>query len=138
MEVFTTRTVILRLTVLLLALALLGSGCRSSIGRGRPDQGPQQGTVPVARTPVTIEVFGTPGLQFEGSYGALGETQPVAGTVPTKLTLQSSVGFTVALQKRARDGELGIKIIVDGRVVSQSSTKKVLGLVAYTHRSTVK
>ncbi|MGQ0550579.1 MAG: hypothetical protein ACT4PY_13025 [Armatimonadota bacterium] len=84
---------------------------------------------------MTIEVFGTPGLQFEGSYGALGETQPVAGTVPTRLTLRSAIGFSVALQKRTKDGELGIKVIVGDRVVNQSSTKKVLGLVAYTHRS---
>ncbi len=138
MEVFTTRTAVFRLAVMLCALTLLGSGCQGQIGRRRQDPGAQQGTAPVATTPVTIEVFGTPGLQFEGSYGALGETQPVAGTVPTRLTLRSSIGFTVALQKRARDGELGIKIIVDGRVVSQSSTKKVLGLVAYTHRATVK
>ncbi|MGH2374761.1 MAG: hypothetical protein ACRDIC_15000 [bacterium] len=137
MEVFTTRTAMLRLTVLMLALTVLGSACRGPVGRRGPDPAPQ-GTAPVATTPVTIEVFGTPGLQFEGSYGALGETQPVSGTVPTRLTLRSAVGFTVALQKRARDGELGIKVIVGGRVVSQSSTKKVLGLVAYTHRSTVK
>ncbi len=134
----TTRITILRLTVLFLALVMLGSGCSGPIGRRRLDPGTQQGTAPVATTPVTIEVFGTPGLRFEGSYGALGETQPVAGTVPTKLTLQSSVGFTVALQKAARDGELGIKVIVNGRLVKQSSTRKVLGLVAYTHRSAVK
>lgn len=138
MEVPTTRTAVLRLTILLLALVVLGSGCGGPIGRRRPDPAPQQGTAPVATTPVTIEVFGTPGLRFEGSYGALGETQPVAGTVPTRLTLRSSIGFTVALQKAARDGELGIKVIVDGRIVKQSSTRKVLGLVAYTHRSAVK
>ncbi|MGH2404673.1 MAG: hypothetical protein ACRDGN_09425 [bacterium] len=44
----------------------------------------------------------------------------MTGTVPTKLTLNSAIGFTVALQKRTRDGELGIKAIV-----------------AYTHRSSI-
>ncbi len=131
---FTTRSSTIRIAVLLVALAVLGSACGGPIGRQRPDPA-RPPAVPVATTPVTIEVFGTPGLQFEGSYGALGETQPVSGTVPTKLTLKSVVGFTVALQKRAKDGELGIKVIMDGRIVNQSSTKKVLGLVTYTHRS---
>jgi len=40
------------------------------------------------------------------------DTQPVTGTVPTKLSLNSAIGFTVALQKRTRDGELGIKVAV--------------------------
>ena len=48
------------------------------------------------------------------------DTQPVTGTVPTKLSLNSAIGFTVALQKRTRDGELGIKVAV-----------------AYTHRSSI-
>lgn len=121
---------------MILGLALLAGACGGPIGRRRPDPLPSV-AAPAAVTPVTIEVFGTPGLKFEGSYGALGETQPVTGTVPATLTLKSSIGFTVALQKRVRDGELGIKVIVAGRVLNQSSTKKVNGLVTYTHRSSV-
>lgn len=133
---FKTRSSLIRIGTLVLVLAALGSACSGPIGRKRPDPASSP-RASVATTPVTIEVFGTPGLRFEGAYGALGETQPVSGTVPTRLTLQSAIGFTVALQKRTRDGELGIKVIVAGRVVNQSSTKKVQGLVAYTHRSSI-
>jgi len=59
------------------------------------------------------------GRTFEGRAPPV-DTQPVTGTVPTKLSLNSAIGFTVALQKRTRDGELGIKVAV-----------------AYTHRSSI-
>jgi len=128
----------LRAALILVLLALLGGACRNPTARGRPDIASAPQASPRAMTPVTIEVFGTPGVQFEGAYGELGDTKPVSGTVPTRLTFRSGVGFTVALQKRATQGELGIKVIVDGRTITQSSTKKVHGLVTYTQRSSVK
>jgi hypothetical protein len=81
-----------------------------------------------------IEVFGTQGLRFEGSYGELGQSKPIAGDVPRTLTFRTGVGFSVALQKRTRAGELGLRVMVDGKVASQSTTTKEYGVVTYTHR----
>jgi len=84
--------------------------------------------------PVAIEVFGTSGLQFEGSYGELGEAKRAAGAVPARLAFQSTEGFSVTLQKRTDVGELGIQVTVAGKPVHRSSTTREFGLVTYTHR----
>ncbi|MBI3998207.1 MAG: hypothetical protein HY355_04170, partial [Armatimonadetes bacterium] len=97
----------------------------------------EPGAAPTPSLPaqnVVIEVFGTPGLRFEGSMGELGATKSVTGTVPTRLTFQTRVGFSIVLQKRTPEGELGIKVTVGDKVVNQASTKKEYGLVTYTHQ----
>ncbi len=127
------RMPVVRLACVLLLVVALTSGCRATSSRGR---GGPQAPVPAA-TPtaaVVIEVFGTEGLRFEGSYGELGDTKPVSGTVPARLTFKTGVGFSVALQKRTPQGELGIKITVEGKVVSEAKTVKEYGVVTYTHR----
>lgn len=126
-----------RTAVLLLAVVLLASGCQGPIARNR-----REGRRPVAlATPssaVVIEVFGTQGLRFEGSYGEFGQSTAVAGEVPRTLTFRTGLGFSVALQKRTQAGELGLRVIVDGKVVSQSATTKAYGVVTYVHRMSAK
>jgi len=128
-----TRMRMARSGVLLLAVILLTSACQSPMVRSR-----RQGTQPVAvATPssaVVIEVVGTQGLRFEGSYGELGQPKPLAGDVPRTLTFRTGVGFSVAFQKRTQPGELGIKVMVDGKTVHESTTTKEHGVVTYTHR----
>lgn len=120
------------------ALAAAGCGTPGTGARPRGRGGP----VPLVPTPtpgptsaVVVDVFGTPGLQFNGSFGELGDTKTIHGAVPTRLTLKAgSDGFRVALQKRGPDGELGITVTIDGRTVSRSSTKREFGVVTYTYR----
>lgn len=126
----------IRLAIVLVAVVIAGSACS---GAGLPGRRTREPAAPAQAPPhpvtsVTIEVFGTPGLRFEGSYGELGDTKSVGGTVPARLTFDTAVGFTVALQKRSNEGELGIKVTVAGRVVNQVSTRKEYGLVTYTQR----
>lgn len=124
---------VVRSTVVVLAVILLASACQSQTARSR-----RETRQPVAlATPsaaVVIEVFGTHGLRFQGSYGELGRPTPVAGDVPKTLTFRTGLGFSVALQKRGQGGELGLRVIVDGKVVSQSTTSKEYGVVTYLHR----
>lgn len=124
----------IRLACVLLLVVALTSGCGSTSSRGRRGGSQAPVTAPTASASVVIEVSGTDGLRFEGSYGELGDTKPVSGTVPTRLTLKTGVGFSVALQKRTPQGELGIKVTVEGKVVSESKTVKEYGVVTYTHR----
>ena len=122
-----------RLLLVLVTVTLLTSACGGPASRTRRSR-----LVPVASpTPassVTIEIVGTPGLKFTGSYGELGATQSVSGTVPARVSFKMAIGFTVALQKRVAEGELGMTVTVDGRVVNQSKTVKAYGVLAYTHR----
>jgi hypothetical protein len=125
--------------LLLIAVALVVSAC-GGYGR-RTERRPDQVVVlatPVATIPVVIEVFGTPGLKFGGSYGELGGPKTLEGIVPTHLTFKTFGGFSVAFQKRIQDGELGIAISVDGKEVNRSQTIKPFGVVTYMHQSTAK
>ncbi len=123
-----------RFVILVVAAALLGSACAAPRSRGRAV--PQAQPTPERATfAVVIVVSGTPGLKFEGSYGELGATKPVTGTAPTQLTFQTAGGFSVSLQKRDRPGQLSMKVVVGGRVVSETSTSKEYGVVTYVQRS---
>jgi hypothetical protein len=113
--------------------ALLGAACLGSAPARRPAVGP-----PIARpspgraVTVAIEVFGTAGTRFGGSYGDYTAPRTIEGTVPARLAFESRQGFSVALQKRAASGELGMEIMVDGRRVKRVATTRPYG--ALTHR----
>ena len=127
------RMPVVRLACVLLLVVALTSGCGSTSSRRRGgSQAPVALATPTAD--VVIEVLGTEGLRFEGSYGELGDTKPVSGTVPARLTFKTGIGFSVALQKRTPRGELAMKVTVEGRVVSETKTVKEYGVVTYTHR----
>jgi hypothetical protein len=127
------------LALLLITIALVASGCGGYARRAQ--QRPGQVVVvatPVATIPVVIEVFGTSGLKFGGSYGELGGPKTLEGTVPVRLTFKTLAGFSIAFQKRAQDGELGMAVSVDGKEVSRSQTVKPFGVVTYMHQITPK
>jgi len=123
--------------LLLAAVALAGSACRGSTPQA-PRRDVVVPLVTPAAIPVVIEVFGTREIRFGGAYGELGGPQSIEGTVPARLTFNTMAGFSVALQKRGSEGELGITVIVEGRQVHQSTTVKPFGVVTYTHRITPK
>lgn len=131
------RSPLIRAVIVLVAVALVSTACRGTSIRGRVEPEAPRAS-PRATTSVTIEVSGTPGLRFGGAYGEMGDTKSIEGTIPTTLTFETAAGFTVALQKRAKEGELGIKVIVGGRAVNQASTRKEFGLVTYTQRASGK
>ncbi len=123
--------------LLLIVIALVGSGCRGSTRQERPRLGPGRVVplaTPAATIPVVIEVSGTEGTRFGGAYGEFGGQQSMEGTVPTRLTFKTAAGFSVTLQKRGREGELGMTVTVDGKQVSSSKTIKPFGVVTYTYR----
>ena len=128
-----TRMRMARSAVLLLAVILLASACQNPIVRGRR-QVRQPVAVATPSSAVVIEVVGTQGLRFEGSYGELGQPKQLAGDVQRTLTFRTGVGFSIAFQKRTQQGELGLKVMVDGKTVHQSTTTKEYGVVTYTHR----
>lgn len=132
-------------TLLILGLALAVAGCNTP--RAQTSRPPRRGLAVATPQPratlsaaVVVNVFGAPGTRFGGVVNELGmEPKPVEGTVPARLTLNTGSGFRVALQKRAGDNaELGMTVIVDGRQVSQSTTKREFGVVVFTHRPTTK
>lgn len=123
-----------RLIILVVAAALIGSACAAG-PTSRRRQVPQAQPTPERATfAVVVVVSGSPGLNFEGSFGELGATKPVTGRVPTQLSFQTVGGFSVALQKRGRPGQLSMKVVVGGRVVNEASTSKEYGVVTYVHR----
>jgi hypothetical protein len=84
---------------------------------------------------VVIEVIGTQGVRFGGSYGAPTDLKSIESTVPARLTFNTLAQFSVALQKRGTAGELGIIIMVNGREVNRATTVKPFGVVTYVHRT---
>ncbi len=123
--------------LLLIAIAIAGSGCRGSTRQERPGSAPGRVVPlanPAATIPVVIEVSGTEGTRFGGAYGEFGGQQSMEGAVPARLTFKTAAGFSVTLQKRGREGELGMTVIVDGKQVSSSRTIKPFGVVTYTYR----
>jgi hypothetical protein len=120
--------------VVLVGVIAATASCRAPSRRGGSIEPLIPQPSPRPAMPVVVEVFGTAGLQFEGSYVELGESKRAGGAVPARIALQTTEGFSVTLQKRTDAGELGIQVTVGGRQVHRSSTTREFGLVTYTHR----
>lgn len=121
---------------LLLLFSLVASACgvRTSRRESRHDVQVNLPTPGPVRS-VVIEVFGTSGLRFGGTYGELGQAKSFEGSVPTRLTFEHRTGFSIAFQKRTTAGDLGIQVTVDGHQVSRATTAKPFGVVTYMQRS---
>ncbi len=78
---------------------------------------------------VTILVEGTPGLPFTGSYGTAQTTQSVRGAIPATYTVQSAVGVAATFSKETEQGELVVRLLVDGREVFRRATTLPFGTV---------
>lgn len=123
-----------RAGVLLLVIALATSACGGPVPGARPR--PKREVVrstPGPSTPVVIEIFGTPGTRFGGSYGEIDAAKSVEGAVPARLTFEFRRAFSIALQKRVPVGELGMQVMVGGKPVGRVSTTKAFGVITYKH-----
>ena len=108
----------------LVSLAVVGgSGCLFLAPR--PEMRP--GAFP-ERT-VVIFVEGTPGLTFEGSYGTPAATTPVHGVVPAQYTIKTQVAVAASFTKAVSEGELVVRVLVDGQEVARQSTTAPFGSV---------
>ncbi len=96
----------------------------------RPEYRPGVG---VERT-VTLHVEGTPGLAFEGSYGTPQSTTTTRGTVPAQYHVKTAVAVAANFTKSAADGELIVRIIVDGQELQRHSTTAPFGSVIVLQR----
>lgn len=96
----------------------------------RPEYRPGVG---VERT-VTLHVEGTPGLAFEGSYGTPQSTAATRGIVPAQYQVKTAVAVAANFTKAAADGELVVRIIVDGQELQRRSTTAPFGSVIVLQR----
>jgi hypothetical protein len=78
---------------------------------------------------VMLSLEGTPGTPFEGSYGTPSQTTSARGTVPAEFTVRTSVAVVASFAKGTVEGELVVRLIVDGQEVQRRSTSSPYGIV---------
>jgi len=81
---------------------------------------------------VILLVEGTPGLAFEGSYGTPSKSTTARGAVPAQFIVKTSVGVVGTFSKSDQEGELIVRILVDGQEAQRRSTSAPLGTVVVT------
>ncbi len=81
---------------------------------------------------VILLVEGTPGLAFEGSYGTPSKSTTARGVVPAQFIVKTSVGVVATFSKSGEEGELTVRILVDGQEAQRRSTSAPLGTVVVT------
>lgn len=113
----------LRLATLACA-ALAAAGCLG-LAPLRPDVPPDR----FRERTVIIAVDGTPGLPFEGAYGTASATRSARGVVPAQFELRSAVAVVATFTKAAAEGDLVLRIVVDGREVARRQTSRPFGTV---------
>lgn len=114
--------------VSIMVVALVSAGCLMLAPR--PDLPPGRF---VERT-VVILVEGTPGLPFEGSYGTSTGTTSARGTVPAQYTLKTAVAVVAVFTKGTQDGELVVRVLVDGKETQSQRTTGPFGSVIIQQR----
>ena len=112
---------------LLLFIAPLVSGCMTAFV-------PEHQETPPAPASLAIEVSGTPGMGFEGSFGIAPATQTVEGRVPARYTVETAVALAVNLRKVSEDGELTFRILRGDREVARQNTTVPYGSVLVVYR----
>jgi hypothetical protein len=83
---------------------------------------------------VVLSVEGTPGLAFEGSYGTPSKSLPARGTVPAQFSVKTSIAVVASFTKAAIEGELFVRILVDGQELQRRSTSAPFGTVVISQR----
>jgi hypothetical protein len=96
----------------------------------RPEYRPGVG---VERT-VMLRIEGTPGLAFEGSYGTPQSSTGTRGMVPAQYQVKTAVAIAATFTKVAADGELVVRIIVDGQELQRRSTTAPFGSILILQR----
>jgi hypothetical protein len=69
-----------------------------------------------------VALDGTPGVTFEGSYGTPLQTTAARGTVPARYTVKTAVAVVASFSMTGGDGELIVRLLVDGQEVQRRST----------------
>lgn len=81
----------------------------------------------------TIQVNGTRGTQFTGSYGDLSGQKSVDGTIPASYQINANGGMVTAVfQKQSEGGELKVTILSGGSEIRSDSTTAAYGMVSIT------
>lgn len=115
--------------VLLVVVAtVVGAGCL--LLAPRPDLRPGA----VTERTVILFVEGTPGLAFEGSYGTPQSTATARGVTPAQFEVKTAVAVVATFTKAAADGELIVRIVVDGQEFARHSTTAPFGSVIVVQR----
>ncbi len=96
----------------------------------RPEYRPGVG---VERT-VTLHIEGTPGLAFEGSYGTPQSTTATRGMVPAQYQVKTAVAVAANFTKAAAEGELVVRIVVDGQELQRRTTTAPFGSIVVLQR----
>ncbi len=113
--------------LILLSLALIAGGCLGSFAP--PPVRPGM----IRQRTVTILVEGTPGLPFTGSYGTAQRTQSARGTVPATYTVTTAVGVAATFSKETEQGELVVRLLVEGKEVFRRATTLPFGTIIAAH-----
>lgn len=77
---------------------------------------------------------GTAGLAFEGSYGTPAQSTAVRGRVPAQYEVRTSVAVIGTFTKGAAEGELIVRLLVDGQETQRRSTSAPFGTVIVSQR----
>jgi len=116
-------------TAFFLVAGSLCSGCITAFV-------PEHQETPPAPAALVIEVSGTPGLGFEGSFGTAPATKNVEGRVPARYMVETAVAVAVNLRKATEDGELTVRVLRGEREVARQSTTAPYGSVLLVYRVT--
>jgi hypothetical protein len=119
------RLLAARLSLFLLLLAVPVAGCSSRSAAPPP--------APEAIRPVRVEIGGTPGVRFEGTFGELPEAKAITGETPASFSLEMRRGVFVRVQKAVQGGQLTVRLLINGVEVASAVTTKPFGLVALTY-----
>jgi hypothetical protein len=117
------KKIIIGVVVLIVVIAIISSFAGGSSG------------VPLFSTSTyTIQVTGTSGVQFSGSYmvtdsGGSSTSQSVDGTVPQTYTVTGTI-VSVVFQNQGDSGTLSVQILKDSTVVKQATTTAAYGVVS--------
>lgn len=111
------------LVILLVCMVgLMSAGCGGDLGGFGGDED------------YTIEVSGTAGLEFSGSYGAVtsdgqSTSKSVDGVVPAEYSVSGTI-ISCVFQKQVEAGTLKVEILKSGQVVAESDTSADYGVVS--------
>lgn len=83
---------------------------------------------------VVLSVEGTAGLAFEGSYGTPSKSMSARGTVPAQYTVKTSIAVVASFTKGAAEGELVVRVLVDGREMQRRGTSAPFGTIIISQR----
>ncbi len=112
------------IVVLFVAIGFISTACSDNTATT---------TVPDGKGKFSIQVSGTPGAGFSGSYMTVtadgkSVSKSVEGAVPATYEVDGSM-VSVAFQKKAEKGKLVVKIMKGDKVAAESETEAAYGMV---------